>query len=166
VLEKAGRQRELWFQLELFFLFTELKDKRIIESLMWECPATNGSCDFKLEFVDGTSEVIETKVEIQRTQNQQRKSNWELRNSAVDYAKKNNIPKMLSIPATSHHLLIFAYPGRPESEWDDLIEHIPNRLDKEGVAGVTVSKIRVDRSPGGELSIGWIQISTHALTPV
>jgi hypothetical protein len=154
-LTRAGRQRELWFQLELLFLFSELKDKGTIESWVEECTAKGGLCDFKIHLGDHEA-VIEVKA---LQQSDRIRTNWTLRASAVDLVKA--IPKMLSIPATSHYLLIFAYPARDESEWNGLVDYMPIKLQDVGVAGVTVSRAKVYHSPGGELSIGSIRISAQ-----
>jgi len=153
VLARAGRQRELWFQLELLYLFSELKDKGTIESWKEECTAKSGLCDFKIHLADLHEAVIEVKA---LQQSDRRKPNWKLWESAVDLVKE--IPKMLSIPATSHYLLIFAYPDRDESEWNALVDYMPIKLRN---TGVTVSRAEVDHSPGGELSIGLLKVSTQ-----
>lgn len=153
VFEEAQQLRELWFDGELGNLFEEMRKSGRIKSFKRGPRAHGGNCDFKLELLDGTSVVIEVKADYQRPK-PPRKKDWEVKDRAVDYAKPGNIPKMLTIPATSHFLLLFAYPDRDDKEWNRLMAHLPIRLRIEGFPHITVSRARVDHSP--QLSIGWL----------
>ncbi len=83
---------------------------------------------------------------------------WRLGHSAVDIVDHNDISKMLGITATDRYLVVFAYPVRAASEWHELAAKVQQFLvSKKGIHNA-ISVSRFDDSPGGELSIGWLQV--------
>jgi len=77
---------------------------------------------------------------------------WVLWDSRRDYDE--DFEKMLAVPATCHYLLVFAYPARAWSEWQNFVKGMAPK-------GINVGISRVDTSPGEELSIGWLHASTQ-----
>jgi hypothetical protein len=151
----SGIQHEGWFNGEIVYLFGSMKKGEGIKSWSRECPSTiAGRCDFKLELVNATTVVFEMKALQQRDQ----RGLWRLGHSAVDIVDHNDISKMLGIAATDRYLVVFAYPVRAANEWDELATKVQQFLvSKKGIHNA-ISVSRFDDSPGGELSIGWLQL--------
>jgi len=146
----AGVQREGWFNGELVYLLSKMKERdKTIKSAFEYHTGDGKKCDLWLELAAATA-VIEIKAAALFW----RGGTVGLGRWATDCAQE--VQKFLTIPATSHYILLFAYRAPRETDWQTLA-HETARLG----ASVTISRVDTS-SPGRELAIGWLHASTQA----
>ncbi len=161
-MSRVEKQREGWFTGELIYLLNKLEQDGVVGPWECECPTGIGRCkvDFKIN-VANTTAAVEVKTALCGFQKGTR---WKL----PDYVqgKKNGfilsdilkLTNLATAPKPSRYLLVFAHPAPPTEDWQTMLSSVQGKASREA-PGVLVNLLRVDDSPGRELSIGWLQVA-------
>jgi len=151
---EAERQREGWFNGELVYLFSLMKKREAIKSWFEYSTPDRKRRDLKVELADAA--VV---IEIKAAATFYKGGTVGIRRWATDCA--NEVPKFLTLPATNHYVLLFAYRAPQESDWKALVNKTQALVNEEALRVSIAMPRPPDSTPGGELSIGWLQVSTQ-----
>jgi hypothetical protein len=154
-MSQAETQVESWWKQEFIGLFNQLKANRTI--LSWEREYLTGEgrkkVDFKID-LGNTSALLEVKTALCGLQKGTR---WKLPNYVMAVNSGYILTDVLKLAATqspNRQLVVFAYTAPPESDWQTVLSDIRRKAPN-----IAISLPRVDTSPAGELSIGWLQVA-------
>lgn len=154
-MSQAETQVESWWKQELIGLLSQLKNNGMVLSWEREYPTGEGrrKVDFKIDLANASA-VVEVKTALC---GRQKGRMWKL--PAYVMAPNSgyilsDILKLAATQAPNRFLVVFAYAAPPRSDWEAVLSTVRRKA-----SDVAVSLPRVDDSPAGELSIGWLQVA-------
>ena len=150
-MSQAGVQVEGWWKTELILLLSHLEKQGTVKWWNRECRTNNGQQDFQIA-VAGATAAIELKTALC---GRQKANTYNLIWYARDPKRyfPSDIRKLTAVEASHRYLLVFAYAASSSSEWQETLRELNRHAN-----GASVNLARLDNSPGGELSIGWLEV--------
>jgi hypothetical protein len=154
-LTTEERQEEGWFKRELIKLFGELQRVGLINS--WQPEVWMGPARRKIDFqvdLGGAIGAVEVKTALCGSQ---KGYVWKLpgyvqtvRNGFI----MTDVDKLGGIDALHRVLVVFAHAAPPRVDWDKVLMDVRRKAP-----ALSVDLPRVNDSPGGVLSIGWLRVA-------